>query len=183
MEQLVVDAKTRKETGKKAAKALRAAGRIPAVVYDEEGKAVSVDVDAAQFNKVWRSITATTLITLNVDGKSCDAFIRDTEYDIITDSVLHADFFAVSNKKPVVRKYKLQYTGTAAGVLKGGFMVKHVPEIKVKALPKDLPVRVVVDVSPINIGDVFRVKDIDLGKNVTILTPAESEIISVAPAR
>ncbi len=183
MEQFTVEATTRNETGKKAAKAIRAAGKIPAVVYDEEGKATSVVVDAVQFNKVWRSITSTTLVTLKLDGKAMDAFIRDTEYDIITDSVLHADFFAVSNTKPVVRKYKLQYSGTAAGVLKGGFMVKHTPEIKVKALPKDLPVRVVVDVSPINIGDVFTVKDINLGDKVTILTPADAEVITVAPAR
>ena len=62
-------------------------------------------------------------------------------------------------------------------------MVKHIPEIKVKALPKDLPVRVVIDVSKINIGDVFTVKDINLGENVTILTPADAEVITVAPAR
>ncbi len=183
MEQLVVEAAVRKETGKKAAKAIRAAGKIPAVVYDEEGKATSITVDAVQFNKAWRSITATTLVTLKLDGKDYDAFIRDTEYDIITDSVLHADFFAVTNKKPVVRQYKLQYKGTAAGVLKGGFMVKHIPEIKVKALPKDLPVRIVIDVSKVNIGDVFRVKDIEVGDKVTVLTPAEAEVITVAPAR
>ena len=183
MEQLVVNAKTRQETGKKAAKAIRAAGNIPAVMYDEEGKATSIVVESAQFNKVWRNVTATTLVTLNVDGTSYDAFIRDTEYNIMTDSVLHADFFVVSNKKPVTRNYKLQYSGTAAGVLKGGFMVKHIPEIKVKALPKDLPVRVVIDVSKINIGDGFTVKDINLGENVTILTPADAEVITVAPAR
>lgn len=183
MEQFVVEASVRNETGKKAANALRAAGKIPAVIYDEEGKATSVTVDSVQFNKVWRNITATTLITIKFDGKDYDAFIRDTEYDIITDSVLHADFFVVSNKKPVTRQFKLQYKGTAAGVLKGGFMVKHIPEIKVKALPKDLPARVVIDVSKINIGDVFRVKDIDLGDKVTVLTPADAEVITVAPAR
>ena len=183
MEQFVVEASVRNETGKKAAKALRAAGKIPAVIYDEEGKATSVTVDSVQFNKVWRNITATTLITIKFDGKDYDAFIRDTEYDIITDSVLHADFFVVRNKKPVTRQFKLQYKGTAAGVLKGGFMVKHIPEIKVKALPKDLPARVVIDVSKINIGDVFRVKDIDLGDKVTVLTPADAEVITVAPAR
>ena len=175
MEQFVVEASVRNETGKKAAKALRAAGKIPAVIYDEEGKATSVTVDSVQFNKVWRNITATTLVTLKFEGKDYDAFIRDTEYDIITDSVLHTNFFVASNKKPVTRQFKLQYKGTAAGVLKGGFMVKHIPEIKVKALPKDLPVRVVIDVSKINIGDVFRVKDIDLGDKVTVLTPAEAE--------
>lgn len=183
MEQLVVDAKTRKETGKKVARQLRANGRIPAVMYDEDGKAVSLDIDAVQFNKVWRSITATTLVSLVVDGKPCDAFIRDTEYDIITDSVLHADFFVVSNKKPVVRTFKVQYSGTPAGVLKGGFMVKHTPEIKVKCLPKDMPVRVVVDVTKVNIGDVLCVKDVNLGDNISVLTPADASLVSVAAPR
>ena len=183
MEQLVVNAKTRQETGKKAAKAIRAAGNIPAVMYDEEGKATSIVVESVQFNKVWRNVTATTLVTLNVDGTSYDAFIRDTEYNIMTDSVLHADFFVPAADQKLVYKYKVQLTGNAAGVLKGGFMVKRVPEIKVKALPKDLPVRVVIDVSKINIGDVFTVKDINLGENVTILTPADAEVITVAPAR
>ena len=118
-----------------------------------------------------------------MEGKKYDAFIRDTEYNIISDAVLHADFFAVSNKKPVVRTYKVQYKGTPAGVLKGGFMVKHVPEVKVKALPKDLPARVVIDVSGVNIGDVFRVKDMGLGDKVTVLTNAEDSLVSVAPAR
>ena len=164
MDQLVIAAKTRSETGKAAAKQLRASGRIPAVMYDEAGKAVSLDVDTVQFNKVWRNITATTLVTLDVDGTKHDAFIRDTEYDIKTDAVLHADFFVVTNKKPVTRKYKIQFSGTPAGVLKGGFMVKHVPEVKVKSLPKDLPPRVVVDVSKANIGDTICIKDLDLGK-------------------
>ena len=183
MEQMTLKAAARTETGKKAAKKIRAEGRIPAVVYDEKGKSTSITVDSKEFNKVWRSITATTLVTLDVDGKAHDAFIRDTEYDIMTDTVLHADFFAVTNKKPVVRTYKLQYSGTAAGVLKGGFMVKHIPEIKVRALPKDLPARVVVDVSKVGIGDILSVKDIDLGKKVTVLTPAEAAVISVAPPR
>ncbi len=183
MEQMVIQAKVRAETGKKAARLVRAEGRIPAVVYDEAGKSTPISVDSVEFNKAWRSITSTQLVTLDVEGKKYDAFISDTEYNIIKDEVLHADFFAVSNKKPVVRKYKVQYTGTPAGVLKGGFMVKHVPEVKVKALPKDLPVRVVIDVSPINIGDVFRVKDMQLGDKVTVLTNAEDSLVSVAPAR
>lgn len=183
MAQLTIAAKVRNETGKKAAKAIRTAGNVPAVIYDEAGKATSITVNAAEFNKVWRNITKTTLVTVDVDGKASDAFISDVEYDIMTDTVLHADFFAVTNTKKVVRSYKLQYSGTAAGVLKGGFMVKHIPEIKVEALPKDLPARVVVDVSGINIGDVFSVKDLGLGDAVNVLTPADAEIITVAPPR
>ncbi len=183
MDQLVIEAKNRTEVGKAAVKKLRASGRIPAVMYDEAGKSVSIDVDTVQFNKVWRNITSTQLVTLDVEGKKYDAFIRDTEYNIMSDAVLHADFFAVSNTKKVTRTYKIQYSGTAAGVLKGGFMVKHIPEIVVKALPKDLPVRVVVDVSGVNIGDIYKVKDLNLGDAVEVLTPAEGSLVSVAPAR
>ena len=74
MEQMTVTATLRNETGKKFAKALRASGKIPAVMYDENGKATSITVESNNFNKVWRNITSTTLITLNVDGKDYDAF-------------------------------------------------------------------------------------------------------------
>ena len=183
MDQLIIEAKKREGTGKRFSKQLRAAGRIPAVMYDEKGEATSLDVDAAEFNKVWRAVTATTLVTLQVEGQSYDAFIRDTEYDIKTDRVLHADFFVVTNTKPVTRKFKVHYSGTAAGVLKGGFMVKHVPEVVVKCLPKDLPARLLVDVSKVNIGDNLRVKDLNLGDKVMVLTDAEASLVTVAPPR
>src|SRR5574344_1361815 len=141
MDQLVIEAKTRKETGKKISNALRAAGRIPAVMYNEKAEAVSLDVDGMEFNKAWRTITATTLVTLKVDGTAYDAFIKDTEYDIKSDKVLHADFYVVDNKKEVTAKFKVHYTGTPAGVLKGGFMVTHVPEVTIKCLPKTMPAR------------------------------------------
>lgn len=182
-DQMVIKATVRNETGKKVSKHLRKDGKIPAVVYDEAGKATSITVDAVEFNKVWRTITATTLITLDVDGKKTDAFIRDTEYDIITDSVLHADFYAVTNTKPVTRKFKVQLQGTPAGVLKGGFLVKHVPEIVVKALPKDLPVRIVGDISKVNIGDLYKVSDLGLSDKITLITPADTVLATVAPAR
>ena len=120
MDQFVIEAKVRSETGKKAAKAIRAEGRIPAVVYDEAGKATSITVDSVQFNKAWRSITSTTLVTLDVEGKKYDAFIRDTEYNIIKDEVLHADFFAVTNNqlyahtKSSIRAHLLAFSRAAS---------------------------------------------------------------------
>ena len=78
MAKVTLEAKSRTESGKKAAKTLRAAGRIPAVVYNSEGKATMVDVDEKEFNNVWRTVTATTLVTLNVDGKAHDVFITLT---------------------------------------------------------------------------------------------------------
>lgn len=183
MEQFVVNAKIRKETGKTAAKKLRATGRIPAVAYNEKGEATMLDIDAIEFAKAWRSITPTTLINLKIEGQDNMAYIQDTEYDIITDKNLHADFHIVSGDKPITAKFKIHYVGTPAGVLQGGFLVKHVPQIIAKALPKDLPQSVSADISALKIGDKFAVKDLNLGEGVTVLTKGDLLIASIAPAK
>lgn len=183
MEQFVINAKIRKETGKTAAKKLRATGRIPAVAYNEKGEATMLDIDAAEFAKAWRSITPTTLINLKIEGQDNMAYIQDTEYDIMSDKNLHADFHIVSGEKPITAKFKIHYVGTPAGVLQGGFLVKHVPQIVAKALPKDLPQSVSADISALKIGDKFAVKDLNLGENVTVLTKGDLLIASIAPAK
>jgi large subunit ribosomal protein L25 len=62
-------------------------------------------------------------------------------------------------------------------------MLKHLTEVKIVATPKDLPVRVVADISGLNVGDVLRVKDLKLDSGVTVLTDAEEALASVSPAR
>ncbi|MFA6938530.1 MAG: 50S ribosomal protein L25 [Treponema sp.] len=183
MEQYVINAKTRKETGKRISKQLRAEGRIPAIAYNEKGQSTMLDIDAAEFSKIWRTITPTTLINLKIDGQDNMAYIQDTEYDILTDKNLHADFHVVSGTKAITAKYKIHYSGNAAGVLQGGFLVKHIPEITLKALPKDLPASVTVDVSNVKIGEKILVKDLVHGAGVTVLTNPTLPIVNVAPAK
>ena len=184
MDKFVINAKTRATTGKSAAKSLRATGRIPAVVYNSKGESTMIDVDAIEFNKAWRAITPTTFVELKIDGKtSLNTLIKDAEYYIRNDEVLHADFFEPAADQKLTAVMKVQYTGTPAGVLKGGFMLKHLPEVKIVATPKDLPVRVVADISGLNVGDVLRVKDLKLDSGVTVLTDAEEALASVSPAR
>ena len=183
MSKQTIDAKTRTTTGKTAAKNLRKEGRIPAVVYNSKGEATSIEVGEVEFNKVWRTITPTTSVTLKVDGKDSLALIKDVEYNIRNDKVLHADFFVPEADDKLVMKIKIHYTGTPTGVLRGGFKKVRNNEIKIKAKIADLPETVSVDISKINVSEALRVKDIDLGKNVEILTPAELPLVTVSPAR
>ncbi len=183
MEQFVINANTRKEAGKSISKKLRTEGRIPAVAYNEKGESVMLDVDAAEFSKAWRSSTKTTLINLKIDGKDNQAYIKDTEYDIKTDKNLHADFYIVSGTKPITAVLKIHYLGTPAGVLKGGFMVKHIPDVKLKALPQNMPQSVSADVSKLEIGGKFLVSDLNLGDKVTVLTKSTALIVSIAPPK
>jgi len=183
MSKLVIEAKTRTTAGKAAAKSLRKVGRIPAVVYNSKGEATSIDVDEVEFNKVWRNITPSTSVTLKVDGKESVALIKDTEYNIRTDKVLHADFFAPDADQKLVMKIKVHYTGTPAGQLKGGFKKERNNEVKVRAAIADLPETIVADISKINISEALRVKDLDLGKKVEVLTDPELPLVTVSPAR
>ena len=119
MSKQTLNAKTRTVTGKTAAKNLRKEGRIPAVVYNAKGEATSIDVDEVEFNKIWRTITPTTSIVLNIDGKENVALIKDVEYNIRNDKALHADFFVPDADQKLVMKIKVHFQGTPAGVLKG----------------------------------------------------------------
>ena len=77
----------------------------------------------------------------------------------------------------------MHYSGTPVGVLKGGFMVKHVPDVKLKALPADMPVSISADVSKVEIGQKFTVADLGLSDKVTILSKPTAVIVSIAPPR
>ena len=183
MSKQTLNAKVRTVTGKTAAKNLRKEGRIPAVVYNAKGEATSIDVDEVEFNKVWRSITPTTSITLNINGKENLALIKDTEYNIRTDKVLHADFFVPDADQKLVITIKVHYTGNPAGVLRGGFKKERNNEIKIKAAIADLPETIVADISKINASEALRVKDLEVAKGVEILTDMELPLVTVSPAR
>ncbi|MDD7610838.1 MAG: 50S ribosomal protein L25 [Spirochaetales bacterium] len=183
MSKQTLNAKIRTVTGKTAAKNLRKEGRIPAVVYNAKGEATSIDVDEIEFNKIWRTITPTTSIVLNIDGKENVALIKDVEYNIRNDKALHADFFVPDADQKLVMKIKVHFQGTPAGVLKGGFKKERNNQIKIKATIADLPETITADVSKINVSEALRVKDLVLGDKVEVLTDKELPLVTVSPAR
>ena len=179
MDYLVLNANERKEKGKEAAKKLRSTGRLPAVMYNSKGKSTMLDVDEAEFTKVWKVTTPSTLINLDVGGKKSLALIKDTLYDIKSDKNLHVDFHVIDEDKPLVAEIKLQLGGNPAGVREGGILFKGTPSIKIKCLPKDLPPRIVADVSGLGIGDSFLVKDLPFEKGVKILSNGDEVVARV----
>ncbi|WP_428771000.1 50S ribosomal protein L25 [Treponema sp. HNW] len=184
MEELVLKAASRTATGKSAAKKLRASGRIPAVMYNAKGEAFMLDVDEAEFTKVWKTATATTLVSLVIDGKEGKpVLIKATEYDIITDKNLHVDFHAPDPDKPLTVTMTVLVRGNPVGVREGGALEKGIKTIDIKCLPKDLPVRVIADVNELSLNTELKVKDLNLGAGVTVLTGADEVVAAVRPLR
>ena len=183
MEQMVVNAVKRTELGKKASRNLRKTGFLPAVMYNSKGEAVSLTVNEHEFTKVWKNSTPTTLIDLQVEKKSVgSAFIKATEYNILKDKNLHVDFHVVDADKPLKSRIKLQFSGNPVGVREGGKLVNHVQFIDIQCLPKDLPVRIVTDISTLGIGKTLRIKDIALDKAVKVASDMETPVISISSA-
>lgn len=179
MDSLVLTAKERKEAGKTVAKKLRSAGRLPAVMYNSKGEATMLDIDENEFTKIWKVATPTTLITLDVSGKKSLAFIKDTEYDIKSDKNLHVDFHVIDESKKLKANIRVQVAGNPVGVREGGVFETGTKEIVIECLPKDLPVRLVVDVNDLKLGDSMSVKDIKLPKGVTVLSDGEALVAQV----
>jgi len=177
MERMTINAVTRKETGKGNARKLRAAGKIPAVMYNWKGEATSLELEYSEFLKVWRKATKTTLVNLVVDGKkTLLSSIKDTDYDILKDTVLHADFHVIDEKAKLRTTIKVNTTGSAKGVRDGGVYVKGIETVTIECLPKDLPERIVADITNLGLKDHLFVKDLDFGKGVTVIDD-ENEII------
>jgi large subunit ribosomal protein L25 len=177
----IIRAVSRETTGKREAARLRKTGVLPAVVYNSKGEAKSISVNEAEFTKVWKNTTPTTLVNLEIDGEGVGiAFIKATEYNIITDRNLHVDFHVIQKDKPLKRRFKVQFSGNPVGVREGGKIANHVSDIMIVCLPADLPQRVVADISNLGAGATFRVKDLILGKGVTVITDSETPLISVS---
>ena len=184
MENLVLNAVTRTATGKGAAQKLRSEGKLPAVMYNSKGEAFPLTVNESEFTKVWKVATPTTLVSLSVDGKeNTSVLIKATDYDIITDKNRHVDFHAVDPEKHLTTEINLSLTGNPVGVRAGGLLERGVRRIAIKCLPKDLPVRIVVDVNGLNLNEKICVKDINAGSGVTVLTSGDEMVATVKPLR
>lgn len=183
MNQVVFAARKRADTGSREANRLRRSGRIPAVMYGRSGTAVAVDVDALEFVKGIRGISESTIVKLDVDGTTHEAFVKDTQRNILNGSILHVDFYEVESGKLLRAKVSLHVTGTAAGTREGGILENPLHEIEVECFPKNLPERLEVDVSSLKVNQSIHVRDLKLGEGVRLLSNPDQVIALVKYAK
>jgi large subunit ribosomal protein L25 len=177
----------REGRGKNEANRLRAAGKIPAVVYGTRGKdakapeGVAVSVDPKEMLKILHSDTgANTLITLKLDGKESRVMVKEYQLDPITHSLLHADFYQLALDKAIVVSVPILLTGEAKGVkLQGGIVDFVSREIEVECLPTDIPEHIDVDIAELALNEAIRVRDLAVGPKWKSITEPETMIVHV----
>ena len=160
---------------------VRAAGKVPCVVYGNGVENISFAVD----EKELKNLTHTPychIVDLDVDGQKFIALLHEVQYHPVTDRALHADFLAVSESKPVVVEVPVIITGNSVGVRAGGKLQVSRRKLKISGLIKDLPDDLTVDVTPLAIGKRITAGDLKFD-NISIVNPKATIICSCLSTR
>jgi len=178
-------AEPRDATGKGVARKLRAAGRIPAVVYGRGTESRAISVDPSALLRLLQSGGAgmNTLIELRVEGTAQTVLVKELQRDPVRGRPLHTDFFLVDLDQKVEVSVPIHLVGRPAGVETGGILDHPLRELELECLPRAIPESVDVDVSALEVGDSIHVSDLALPEGVSVRTEANLAVASViAPA-
>ncbi len=180
MQTIELKATRRENLGKTSTKQLRRDELVPCVLYG--GKEIMhFSVLEKEFNKLLFT-PETHLVKLNLDGKAYTGIVQECQFHPVTNRTIHVDFLQVFDDKPIVVEIPVKLKGLAAGVKAGGKLALELRKIKVKALAKDLPETLNVDVSRLELNKSIKVGDLDLG-NIDLLNPKNQVVASVKLTR
>jgi large subunit ribosomal protein L25 len=181
---IVLSVQPREGRGRSDVRKLRADGLLPGVIYGPGIEPVALSVPRSDLLKVLHAHGAHPLVTVKVDGgEDYLALVKDLQIDAVRQVALHVDFHRVRADKPVQTEVEVHLIGEPAGIKLGGILDITTRLIAIEALPRDLPEKIELDVSDMEIGDVRRVSDLVAPSGVTILTDPEESLASVVTPR
>lgn len=183
MSQVVFTARNRTGKGSADARRVRRSGRIPAVIYGHSGEAASIDLDALEFTNGVKGISESTIVKLDIEGQSHDAFVKAAQRNITDGKILHVDFYEVESDMLFRAKVPILIHGNPIGVREGGILELPLHEIEVECLPKDLPERLNVDVSELKVNQSIHVRDLPLGEGVRLISAGDQVVALVKFAK
>lgn len=183
MKKFELNAEPRTELGKKSVKALRAEGKIPAVlnggkivdlpydgplkagekVVDVDGKRGLITTDIVVKNEDVRKLIYSPdifEIDLNINGDQRKAVLKEIQFQPVKDTILHLDFLEVGNEKPIIMEVPVQIEGHAEGVKAGGKLTLSMRKLRVKAIYDKIPERLIVNVDNLGLGKSLAVGDL-----------------------
>ncbi|MGH2428072.1 MAG: 50S ribosomal protein L25 [Candidatus Limnocylindria bacterium] len=172
----------------KANKRLRRDGIIPAVVFGKGEDSTSVQIDAKEFETLYKAAGRTSIIMLSVPGggRRKSGIIKSVQRHPLSGSALHVDFFLVNLKQEMEVDVPLAFVGEPPAVEEtGGTLIHYLGTVRVKALPTDLPHEIEVNVSTLTSLDVaIHVKDLSLNRDlVHVVTDGDELVAKVVPPR
>jgi large subunit ribosomal protein L25 len=182
MAEVKLTAESREGVGKGAARKIRAAGKVPGVLYGPAVEPMRLAVDALQLWHALHTDAGTNvLINLAVDGDTFLTMPREVQRDIVRGTLLHVDFLRIRRDVAIQVDVPVLLVGESVGVKEGGVVEHHLWELRVECLPTQVPESIEADISALAVGDSLHVSDLKIPQHITLLTPAEETLVSVVP--
>ena len=187
MELIELSAKTRKTSGKGAARKSRSNNEIPAIVYGAKTDPEMLSINTIDFIKIIRKHGSMGLFfNLIIDGdsgKKKSVMLKDMQMDTFSLNYLHIDLHEIDMDETVTISVQVEAVGDSKGVEEGGILQIIRRELDVVCKPADAPDTIQIDVTDLDVGDAVHVEDIDLGENVEIPHDVNFTVITiVAPS-
>src|SRR5882724_5456676 len=181
--QVKLKAEPRSATGRSAARRLKARGIVPAVVYGGKEKSQPLQVSARDINAMLSHASGENiLVELEIAGEKATrtALLQEVQHSPVGGDVLHVDFHAISMDEKIQADVPLEPLGVPTGVKNfGGLLEQNLRVLAIECLPRDLPDKITVDVSELNIGNSIHVRDIKLPSGVIAKVQPELTAFSV----
>ena len=181
--QVKLTVERRTETGRAAVRKLKARGVVPAIIYGAKDKPEPLQVSRRDINAMLSHASGENiLVELEIAGEKKNrlALVQEVQHSPVGGDVLHIDFHSVSMDEKIQAEVPIEPTGLANGVKNfGGLLEQNLRSLAIECLPRDLPDRIVVDVSELNIGDSIHVRQLPLPAGVTTRISPELTAFSV----
>lgn len=179
-----LSANPRTDSGKGAARKLRASGAVPGVIYGHSREPQPLAVDTRLLQRLLDQISAaSTVVELDVDGRTSRTLIREIQRHPLKNEILHIDFQELVAGEKVTVEIPIVFVGTPAGVKAGGVLDQVMHELEIHVDPTDIPNHLDVDVSALEIGKSLHVSDIAVPAGVEVLADPEATVCVVTPPK
>jgi large subunit ribosomal protein L25 len=180
MENFEINAKVRTDTGKGASRRMRHAGIIPAIIYGAGKDPVSLSLSHNEINKnLSNESFYSHILTVNIDGKSEKAVLKDLQRHPYKPSILHLDLQRVSDTEKLSLRVPLHFINedNCVGVKQDGGKISHqMTEVEISCLPKDLPEFIEVDLANVKAGEIVHLSSLTLPENVELVSLAHGDL-------
>ena len=177
-----LSASPRTTSGKGAARSLRSAGQIPAIIYGHAREPLSLAVPTREFEKLLERVSAeSTVIELTLDGGVARTLIREIQRHPYKKQILHIDFQELVAGEKVSVNVPIILTGTPEGVrVSGGILSQVMSELSIRVDPVNIPRRIEADVTNVAIGHSLHVSDLKVPEGIEVLDEAEATVAVVS---
>ena len=177
----VIKASARAEKGTGPVRRLRAAGRIPAVIYAKGKESRSLVLERGEMERVVNHNER--LVSLDIEGTVIQALVKEVQYEPVSRLIAHVDFQEISATETISVTVQLRTRGTPEGAKEGGILDMVMHEVEVEGRSADIPDEIRVDVSALQIGDVIRAGELKLPEGLGLVTDEHSTVVALEHPR